>query len=61
MIGVFAQNGPEQCSGLPVRRYSIDDLVAFIPGVDIVATRQQTHSTPGGAEQPFNWIAARLP
>lgn len=60
VIGVFAEDGPDQCSGLPVRRYSLDQLVAFIADVEVVETRRQIHRTPSGAEQPFNWIAARL-
>jgi SAM-dependent methyltransferase len=60
VIGVFAQDGPTQCSALPVRRYSEPDLVALLGDVDVVAQRRVVHRTPGGADQPFNWIAGRL-
>jgi SAM-dependent methyltransferase len=61
VIGTFAEDGPEECSALPVRRHSIEDLVALVPDAEVIETRRQIHSTPGGKEQPFNWIAARLP
>jgi SAM-dependent methyltransferase len=60
VIGVFAEDGPEQCSDLAVRRYSIDDLVAFVADAEVIETRRQIHTTPAGIEQPFNWVAARL-
>lgn len=60
VIGVFAEDGPEQCSGLPVRRFSQDDLTEHLgSGFETIATRREQHSTPSGKVQPFNWIAAR--
>lgn len=61
VIGVFADDGPTECSGLPVRRYTPDELVELIgDDVEVVAQRHQLHCTPAGVEQSFNWLAGRL-
>jgi hypothetical protein len=56
MFGVFAPDGPERCSELPVLRYSVEDLAAFL-GDDfmLVAERRELHRTPKGVAQPFQW------
>lgn len=61
IIGTFAANGPESCSGLPVRRYDADGLGALLAdaGFDVLAARRDVHTTPSGAAQPFTWVAAR--
>jgi SAM-dependent methyltransferase len=60
VIGAFAEDGPTECSGLPVRRYHQRDFVDLLGDVDVVELRRGVHRTPTGAEQPFNWIAGRL-
>jgi ubiquinone/menaquinone biosynthesis C-methylase UbiE len=61
IMGTFASDGPDQCSGLPVARYSSEELAAAIgTEFDIVAARREVHTTPRGAIQPFSWLAARL-
>ena len=59
ILAAFAPDGPEQCSGLPVRRYSADELLDLLVGFHPVEARHQVHTTPWGAEQPFTWVAAR--
>ena len=60
VIGVFAPDGPESCSGLPVNRYSAHDLSALLgEEFDIVTQRHVRHHTPWDSEQSFQWIAAR--
>ena len=56
LLGVFARDGPDRCSSLPVRRYSADDLADLL-GADYEPrlTRYDTHVTPRGKEQPFTW------
>jgi trans-aconitate methyltransferase len=54
VIGAFAPDGPERCSGLPVARYDVAALArelgpAFIP----VSTRPHAHLTPAGVAQRF--------
>ena len=60
IFGCFAPDGPQSCSGLPVARYSTDDLATTL-GDDwtLVATERETHYTPAGATQPFTWAAFR--
>jgi hypothetical protein len=60
VLGTFAPGGPERCSGLPVLRYSAEELVAML-GPEFVAVEQlhEEHVTPAGATQPFTWVAAR--
>jgi hypothetical protein len=61
IMGTFASDGPDQCSGLPVARYSSEELADAIgPEFDIVAVRREVHTTPTGAVQPFSWLAGRL-
>jgi hypothetical protein len=60
IIGTFAPDGPKECSGLPVARYSADELASVL-GLAFggVETLREHHTTPAGAIQPFTWIAAR--
>jgi SAM-dependent methyltransferase len=58
VIGTFAPEGPERCSGLPVRRYAPRDLEALL-GDDYVLllARHDDHVTPRGVRQRFTWTA----
>lgn len=61
IVGTFAADGPPTCSGLPVRRYSADELVAQLGGsFEPLELRRGEHVTPRGAVQPFTWVAGRL-
>lgn len=60
VVGTFAADGPERCSGLPVRRYDPDDLAAeFGPGFEAVRHLRHDHVTPGGAVQRFQFTVLR--
>jgi SAM-dependent methyltransferase len=59
IMATFAADGPERCSGLPVARYDAGELERLLDGFTVVASRREEHVTPGGAMQPFTWIAAR--
>jgi len=56
IIGTFAPDGPEKCSGLPVARHNADSLSALL-GADFVLidSRRHEHPTPGGAAQKFQF------
>jgi len=59
ILGTFAPDGPEQCSGLPVTRYSAADLVHFLaPTFAVIEDRHELHTTPSGSMQAFTWVAA---
>ncbi len=61
VVGTFAEDGPTQCSGLPVRGYSPEGLAAALDVcLEVLATRRELHVTPWGATQPFSWVLARL-
>lgn len=60
VIGGFAPDGPNRCSGLPVRGANAEDLVALVgPSFAPVLTSRTTHTTPSGTEQSFAWLAAQ--
>ena len=60
IIGSFAPDGPEQCSGLPVRRASAAELAAlFRHAFELELDESETHVTPWGAEQHFTWVVLR--
>ncbi len=54
IIGTFALDGPERCSGLPVVRYDPAQLSATL-----VAMRRDDHKTPWGAVQHFQFSVFR--
>ena len=54
VLAVFAPDGPEQCSGLPVTRHSPSSLTElFGNGFTLVESFEQDHRTPSGADQRF--------
>jgi len=60
VLGAFAEDGPTQCSGLPVARYSTQDLAdLFEPSFAMIHHEQETHLTPSGAAQRFSWVVLR--
>jgi hypothetical protein len=60
VLGCFAQDGPQQCSGLPVARYSPAELADEQgPRWQLVGSDREVHPTPGGKSQPFTWVALR--
>lgn len=57
VIATFAEDGPLKCSGLDIVRYSKDELVKKFEGFELVEFRKETHVSPGGMEQKFNyWV-----
>jgi SAM-dependent methyltransferase len=56
IIGTFALNGPERCSGLPVMRYDAAGLAAVLgPRFRLLTSRVEEHRTPWGASQIFQF------
>ncbi len=60
VIATFSLEGPETCSGLPVMRWSADDLAAqFIVDFEVVEHFVRDHHTPWGSTQSFTWMSMR--
>jgi SAM-dependent methyltransferase len=60
VIGVFAPDGPTQCSGLPTERYDARRLERlFGPRFALVHSEPEVHTTPAGAQQSFTWVVLR--
>ncbi len=56
IIATFAPDGPESCSGLPVARYSPEQLADELgPAFELRNTRAHVHTTPWGSTQPFQY------
>ncbi|MCH8858120.1 MAG: class I SAM-dependent methyltransferase [Proteobacteria bacterium] len=56
IVATFAADGPEKCSGLPICRYSAEQLAAaFAPSFRLVEELREDHVTPGGAIQKFQY------
>jgi SAM-dependent methyltransferase len=56
VIGTFALDGPERCSGLPVQRYSPESLAAELgPAFACSAVRRIDHATRAGKGQRFQF------
>lgn len=54
VIGGFAPEGPERCSGLPVARRSAEDIARLLaPAFSLQEARSERHVTPAGTVQPF--------
>ena len=56
IFATFALDGPERCSGLPVQRYDGESLGRELgTGFTLVESRRETHATPGGVAQKFQY------
>ncbi len=61
IMATFAKDGPEYCSGLPVARYSKDELVDRLgSGFTLLEFKDEEHTTPSGGKQSFLWVAGRV-
>lgn len=56
IIATFALDGPEKCSGLPVQRYSPEQLAEELgPAFSLKEARPHVHTTPWGSTQSFQY------
>jgi 2-polyprenyl-3-methyl-5-hydroxy-6-metoxy-1,4-benzoquinol methylase len=60
IIGTFAPDGPERCSGLPVARHDAASLAATLGAeFKLLDTRRHEHVTPWGSTQRFQFSTFR--
>jgi len=62
VLATFGPEGPDRCSGLPVQRYSIEQLTDLLQADFELRTYElEDHLTPTGTEQQFlySWWQAR--
>jgi SAM-dependent methyltransferase len=59
VVATFGPDGPLTCSGLPIVRYSHEELAAEFPEFDVVATAGEDHRTPWGSTQQFTALLLR--
>lgn len=61
IVATFAEDGPEQCSGLPVMRYRPHELHDEFGGAfELLDYRKDAHRTPSGTAQQFTYCRFRL-
>lgn len=60
IVATFAEDGPTRCSGLPVMRYSVEELHAtFGESFTLVRHEKETHRTPFDTLQKFTYCHFR--
>jgi hypothetical protein len=60
LVATFADDGPTRCSGLPVERYSAEQLHhAFGDDFQLLDSRREHHTTPSGNERRFVYCLCR--
>lgn len=60
VIGTFAPDGPERCSGLPVVRHDSLSLQSMLgSGFALIGQQRHAHHAPGGAVQSFQFSSFR--
>lgn len=60
IVGTFGPQGPDKCSGLPVSRFSADELHhTFGEPFQLLDSRVEQHTTPWGTHQQFVYCFCR--
>jgi ubiquinone/menaquinone biosynthesis C-methylase UbiE len=60
IVATFAEDGPLQCSGLPVMRYRADELHdEFGEAFTLLKYQKEAHHTPSGTVQQFVYCYCR--
>lgn len=60
IVATFAEDGPTQCSGLPVMRYRADELHAVFGSFFLLLQHsKEVHHTPSGTDQKFVYCYCR--
>ena len=60
IIGTFAEDGPLKCSGLEIKKYSVDQISGlFKETFELVESFKMLHKTPFNTEQSFLFCVLR--
>ena len=60
IVATFSEDGPTQCSGLPVRRYTAEELHdEFGAPFELLSHEKEEHHTPFGTTQNFVYCFCR--
>ena len=59
VVATFGPDGPTTCSGLPIVRYTQEELAAEFPGYELVETAGEEHLTHWGTTQQFTAVLLR--
>jgi SAM-dependent methyltransferase len=59
LIGTFSDQGPEKCSGLPIRQYSEEALTHQLTGFQKIKCITEDHITPFDTRQNFTFCSFR--
>ncbi|MGB0972680.1 MAG: class I SAM-dependent methyltransferase [Mycobacterium sp.] len=59
VVATFGPDGPTHCSGLPIVRYTHEELAREFTGYELVATAGEDHLTPWGSTQQFTAVLMR--
>ena len=60
ILGTFAEDGPLKCSGLEIKRYSVDQISGlFKETFELVESFKILHKTPFDTEQSFTFCVLR--
>lgn len=58
ILGTFSEKGPEKCSGISIRQYSLEEMRnLFSEGFEEVTCKNVEHHTPSGAVQHFSFCS----
>ena len=56
ILGTFSEKGPDKCSGLPIKKYSIGQMQKlFAEGFVSMSCKNVDHETPSGTKQNFTF------
>ena len=61
VVATFGPDGPDTCSGLPIVKYTHEQLAAQFPSYELVSTAGEDHVTPWGSTQQFTAVLLRRP
>lgn len=60
LVATFAEDGPTKCSGLPVARYTPEELHREFGGeFELLTSERESHETPMGTVQSFIYCLCR--